>query len=346
MRLKVLLSLAALSVGILPTAASAQFYWGPDQIPNCPLESSLAECRATNLELLLERLDQPTAESLAAEGLRGVRLFQYDAFGTIWPAAIMLAEPGETRREGTVQAVIMQADGHRALLQRSGWESGWEEMDAVIEAILATPPVETIPPPISADGALRPPTCLHPPGLIIEVIAEGAVHRWWPAGCQRNAGAVEAYKIPQLIAAAFPACGHFDIARYGRGLGRLRACLSVDGADPIAAVEVLQILRPDISGDSQVVYDAENQADDVRLRGLDGREAAGRENVVAALMSGALGSRWLRVVRATGEGDGVTVFAQLRKVGGGDPDPLPLSLRWTKQADGRWRISDWSVEQP
>jgi hypothetical protein len=333
--------------GLGPSAALAQRYWGPDQLAYCGGDTAADECPEKTLELLLAKLQLPQAETLANEGFTGVRVFQYDAFRTIWPATFMLTKPvNEYRREGTAEAVVVHADGRLATLKRPIWEGGWREMDAAIEAILEVQPAEPAPQTTPTDGPPFPPVCLDPPTIIIEVISAGAVHRSLPNTCNASDAVARARVISENLAAAFPVCGHFPIERYGRGLGRVRACLSVDGEDPFSAAEVMNILQPDVGGHTRVIYEAEHQSTSVTLLGINGQRAAGRAAVLDALKGGALGDRYLRVVRATGDEGGVTVQAELRRVREpNNPDPLPLSVRWGKDGDGAWRISDWSVEQ-
>lgn len=346
MRFLFVLGLAAIW-GLGSSTASAQRYWGPDQIPYCGSNTAADDCLDETLELLLTRLHLPKAETLETEGFTGIRIFQYDAFGTIWPATFMLTKPiDDYRRSGTAEAVVVQADGQIATLKRPIWELGWLEMDAVIEAILEDPSATNAPQASSNGGPPFPPTCLDPPTVIIEIIRAGAVRRLLPNTCKASDATMRAQAISQNIAAAFPVCGHFPIERYGRGLGRLRACLSVDGEDPFSAAEVMEIVRPNIGGDTRIIYETEHQSARVSLLGVNGQRAVGRAAVLEAIKGGALGDRYLRVIRATGDEAGVTIKAELRRVREpNNPDPLPLSVRWIREADGAWRISDWSVEQ-
>ncbi|QBX37617.1 hypothetical protein E4M02_00390 [Brevundimonas sp. S30B] len=348
------LMLASMSAVVALSAGpvAAQRYWGPEQIPDCARDVSVENCRAQSLALLLHKLQLPDAAEIAKDGYRGVRVFQYDDFGVTWPAVAFLTRPiNEYRREGVALTRAIQADGHVAALERSAWEIGWREVDGVIAAIKASPPSEERPTwnPTRLTSPLAPPpppTCLHPPTIIIEIIDEGQVQRWWPYTCRADAAVAEASRIASLIAAAFPVCGHLDIARYGSGLGRVRACLMVGGKNPYAAVEVMDILRPGIRGDTRAAYEEDRQSDHVSLLGFDGRRAAGRDAVIEALNEGALGPRWLRVLRATGDGEGVTVIGRLDQVAEiNNPDPIAVAIRWAEDSDGESRIVDWSVEQ-
>lgn len=345
MRLLFSICVAAFFSSSVP--ASAQRYWGLDQVPYCAEDTAPEACREQSLGVLLTRLELPTAEGLASQGFNGVRVFQFDAFGNIWPASSIVAKPvTQYRREGMVEAVVVHADGRVARLMRPIWESGWREMDAIIDFIRQNEPVERTFEPAPSSGPPLPPTCLDPPTVIIEVISSGQVHRSWPDTCRSNDAVGRARQVPEIIAAAFPVCGHFAIERYGRGLGRLRACLSVDGDDLLSAAEVMEILRPNVGGDTRVMYEADLLSAQVRLTDIDGRQFVGQANVVDALKGGALGQRWLRVLRATGDETGVTVTAELRQIRpSNDPDPLPLSVRWVREADGVWRISEWVVAQ-
>lgn len=346
MRILLVFALVA-TFGLGASPASAQRYWGPEQLPYCGSDTTAEACRQKTLELLLTKLHLPQAETLASEGFTGIRVFQYDAFGTIWPATFMLTKPiNEYRREGTAEAIVVQADGRLATLKRPIWEVGWLEMDAVIKAILEDQPAAPTPQPTLPRDSFFPPTCLDPPTIIIEVISAGSVHRALPDTCQASDVVTRARAISENIAAAFPMCGHFPIETYGRGLGRVRACLSVDGDDPFSAAEVMNILKPNIGGDTRVIFDPEHQSAGVALLGIHGQRVIGRAAVLEALKGGALGERYLRVLRANGDEDGVIVMAELRRARDpNNPDPLPLTIRWGKEADGAWRINDWSVEQ-
>ncbi|RZJ02445.1 MAG: hypothetical protein EON89_15225 [Brevundimonas sp.] len=250
------------------------------------------------------------------------------------------------RRNGVAEARIIHADGHVAVLTRPAWEIGWRDVDHIVTSLVEHPPSEA--PPQRDPGA--PPvlqTCLHPPTVIIEVVKDGRVHRWWPYGdCRRDPAVAEALEVAEIVAAAFPHCAYFPVDRFGMGTGRLRACLMADGPEPLAAVEVLEDLQPGVSGDARAVYEADRQSERVRMLTLDGRRVEGRDEVVAALKAGALGNRWLRVLRATGEAGRVTVHGQLNQVEPGvDPDSLNVAVVFSKEGDGEWRITEWRPEQ-
>ena len=118
------------------------------------------------------------------------------------------------------------------------------------------------------------------------------------------------------------------------------------GAQPIAAAEVLEALQVGIGGDARRAYAAEMQAPDVTLLAIDGRRFEGRAGIEAAWKEKALGDRWLRVLRAEGDADGVTVAGQLLLTrSSGARDPLAATLRFRKQADGEWQIVSWKTEQ-
>lgn len=346
MRLALAFSVAAFC-GFGASAATAQRYWGPDQVPFCGGSPVHDDCRAKTLEFLLAKLQLPTAETLASDGVTGLRVFQYDAFGTIWPATFMLTKPVDgVRREGTVGAAVVHGDGRLATLSRPIWEAERREMESVIEASLEDPPVAPAPQASPTAGQPLPPTCLDAPTVIIEVIRPEGVLRSALNTCRPGTALTRARAVSENVAAAFPVCGHLPIEKFGRGLGRLRACLGVAGSDPLAAADVMNILDPSVGGESQAIYEAEHQTADVTLLGLNGQRAVGRAAVADALKDGALGRRYVRILRANGDPDGVTVEAELRRAGEPNTaDPLPLSLRWLKDGDGVWRISDWLVEQ-
>ena len=88
-----------------PSDASAQRYWAPDQLAYCDDDAAADECLVQTLELLLSKLQLPQAETLANDGFTGIRVFQYDAFRTIWPATFMLTKTNnEHWRDGTAEA--------------------------------------------------------------------------------------------------------------------------------------------------------------------------------------------------------------------------------------------------
>lgn len=344
--MRFLIPLCIVALGCVAEPASAQGRWGPDQIPYCGSETSGEACRQESLNLLLSKLQLPPAETLAIEGYAGIRVFQYDAFGNIWPATLIQTRPvSDYRREGMVQAVTIHADGRVISLERPIWENGWREMDGIMQMILEQPPVDLSAPAIPTSGPPGLSSCVDPPTIIIELVTDGRVHRWWPNSCQRDAAVAQSRRVAEIIAAAFPVCGHFAIDLYGRGLGRVRACLTAEGDDPFAAAEVMEIIRPDVSGDARVIYDPTHLSEGVTLVGLDGRRAAGRGEVLAALKDGALGANWLRVLRAAGDADGVTVIGQLKPLGdAAGRDPQVIRIRWAKETDGVWRITDWAPE--
>lgn len=346
MRFLLLVVVATSWVSAAPV--SAQRYWGPDQLPYCDRETPREVCKERSLTLLVEKLRLPPAEDLAGEGFKGIRVFYFDAFGAISPATSILARPvSEYRREGTVEAVAIQGDGEVVRMTRPIWEGAWREMDAIVAAIRQSQTEEQA---AGAPGTSKPPhlepICMDPPTTIIEVIDGGKVERLWPAPCYPSEARVQAFEVPELIAAAFPTCGHFPIERYGKSLARVAACLSVGGENPLAAIEVLEIVRPGYGGGTQVVYAAEHQSEGVRLVDADRRVLIGRTEVVEAIKAGALGNRWVRVLRASGDTSGVQLDAALIRVAEpNNPDPVPVTIRWTMEADGVWRVSEWLVGQ-
>ena len=347
-----LVSLTVCFFALVAGPAAAQRHWGPDQIPYCASETPSMTCEDESLSALLAKLDMPTAEALTSQGYVGVRLFRYDAFGTIWPAVSFISKPvDEYRREGRAEARTIQGDGHVSVISRPTWESGWLEVAGLIEALRDRAEPEPEPEPdmatiIAQKRMPRALRCIDPPSLIVEVLRDGEVQRWWPLACDRDPWTAKALVVADIVAAAFPTCGHLPIERYGRGIGRLRACLMIGGDDPMAALAVMELLKVDIGGDTHVAYEPDRQAANVSLLAIDGRRFEGRDAVVGAMREQALGSRWLRILRAEGDSDGVLVTAQLAAVNMPNrPDPITVLLRWSKHADGQWRIASWEVEQ-
>lgn len=341
------MAVAGLTLCAGPTLA--QRHWEPNQIPYC--SERLAEtCGAEEMAGLLGKLELPTAEALAAEGYKGVRILRYDAFGTIWPAVSFMNRPlNEYRREGFAEARTLHADGHVAILTRPVWEVGWNEVDRIIKAVRDRQEPEPEPDMKTMIAQGRTPLalrCLDPPRVIVELIDDREVKRWNRPSCGEDPATERVHDVAILVAAAFPTCGHFAIERYGHGTGRLRACLMAGGAQPIAAAEVLEALQVGIGGDARRAYATEMQAPDVTLLAIDGRRFEGRAGIEAAWKKRALGDRWLRVLRAEGDAGGVTVVGQLLLTQtSGARDPLGVTLRFRKETDDEWRIASWETEQ-
>lgn len=202
-------------------------------------------------------------------------------------------------------------------------------------------------PPEPAPVPGQPPVipCLDPPSHLIEIISAGRVERLRPHGCHVDPRSMEALEVWEMAVAAFPTCGHFPLERYGRSLGRLRICLMVGGENPLAAVEVIEMMNLGIGGDTRVIYEAEKLDPDVRFSSISGEAVLGRDAVYAAQRAGGLGRRWLRILRAVGDSDGVTTEGLLVSTQSNRPDPVPTSQRWRKDASGEWRIVEWRVER-
>ncbi len=336
---------AALTLGGGP--AMAQRHWEPNQVPYCSARSA-ETCGAEEMAGLLGKLELPTAEALAGEGYKGVRILRYDAFGTIWPAVSFTSRPlNEYRREGVAEARTLHADGHVAILTLPVWEFGWNEVDRVIEAVRNRPEEDAANSTMTVqERLLRARTCADAPRVIVELVEDGEVKRWNGDSCVHDPATSRVHDVANLVAAAFPTCGHFAIERYGHGTGRLRACLMAGGAKPIAAAEVLEALQVGIGGDARRAYATEMQAPDVTLLAIDGRRFEGRAGIEAAWREKALGDRWLRVLRAEGDANGVSVAGQLLLTrSSGARDPLGVTLRFRKEPDGEWRILSWETEQ-
>lgn len=341
--------LAGLGLAMVAPQASAQRYWAENQIPYCQPYSDIAACQDASLALLVEKHRVPAAEQLAEEGYQGLRLFRYDAFGTLWPMVSFVTRPlTEYRNEGTLEARMVHADGQLTTLSVPAWEGGWLELDNLVTQVKAR---HSPPEPERArrgEPPAIPPslTCLDPPTTVVEVINQGRVERWWPAPCgQDDAAAMSAaFEVWDMAGAAFPHCAYVPLAGFGRSLGRVRACLLVQGQDPLSALDVMDVLRPNIGGDTRVAYEGDRLADDVRLTTQAGEVFVGRAAVLAALKANALGNRWLQVLRAEGERGIVTVRGQLNLVNSRSPDSVPFSQTWDKSPAGEWVIVDWAVQ--
>ncbi len=331
--------------------AVAQRYVGPNELAMCWPPETDHDCFRRIVDQLPGKFGVETAEVLAAQGREGVRVYYFDAFGVLWPMVSMTARPGErfVEREARLEVKAVLADGRVAVLGRPAWYDAYAEAEryAVSVADRSAAP-DSLPSVLAAaaPGLILPilPRCMDPPTIIIESILKGQVHRWSPKTCRTDPLTTGAIDLYTLVAASFAHCGHFDVARYGYSVGRMRACLMTDGPKPIDAVEVLELLRPNIGGDTRVPYAPESQAEDVTLT-VDGRTIQGREAVIEAMKAGALGKRWLQIVSASGDDDGVRVRCLLRALDRNRPDPVPLELLMRRDEAGGWRIVAWTVER-
>ena len=340
MRLMVVAAAVAVVMAVLPQAAEAQRRQEPQRVAFCTSEVSWDDCSIRVRADLLNRLDMPSAESLAEQGYSGIRIFRYDAFENIWPTVTAISRsPGAHPRQGLVEARTIHADGHVAVLSRPIWEGGWRTTDDIVAVARDHPPIQ----PWNPDSGVPPPACMDPPTTVVEVIVDGRVERWSPPSCEPDPVFRQTTAIWEMAAAAFPACGHLPIERYGHGIGRLRACLMLDGPDPVAAIPVMEALNIGIEGHlnrplTAALYDA-----NARLIVGDAPPVVGPDAIDAALKSGALGPRWIRMIRLSGSGDQVTVHGLLNATRDAPPSVTPFTQTWAVSADGSPRMIEWRV---
>lgn len=344
MRILVVSSVLGIALIGWPRPADAQRRWGPDQLPDCAAGVSREDCEAQFLAALLDRLGLPSAEDLAAQGYSGIRVFRSDAFGAIWPAVTALSRPADAyRREGFVEARTIHADGHVATLTRPIWEGGWRRTDQIVAAVADRPRPSPVPTWDRSSGAPPPAVCLDPPSDLVEIISEGRIDRWVPAACVADPTFSQASALREMVAAAFPDCGYLPIEIYGHGLGRLRACLLLDGPDPLTAIPVLETLKITVEGHVNALPRLEQYAPDVRLDIRGRAPVVGPAAVDAALLAGALGPRWVRILRLSGEGDRVTVHGLLNPVPPAGGPAETFTQVWVVPADGSPQLAEWQV---
>ncbi len=146
-----------------------------------------------------------------------------------------------------------------------------------------------------------------------------------------------------MTAAAFPTCGHLPIEKYGYGLGRLKACLMLEGPDPTAAIPVLEALNIGVEGHLNRPLDATLYSTDARLIVGGAPPVVGPDAIEAAIRAGALGPRWIRLLRGSGDGQHVTVYGLLNNGSPVVTTSTPFTQTWTVSADGSPSMIEWRV---
>ncbi|WGM31632.1 hypothetical protein [Brevundimonas sp. NIBR11] len=345
MRPMVVASAVAFVMASLPQTAEAQRRQEPQRVAFCTSDVSWEDCSTRVRADLLTRLDVPSAEKLAEQGYSGIRIFRYDAFGNIWPTVTAISRPaGAHPRQGLVEARTIHADGHVAVLSRAIWESGWRATDDIVTVARDRPPRAPVQ-PLTPDsgGPPPPPPCVDVPTTVVEVIVDGRVERWSPPSCEADPVFRQTSAIWEMTAAAFPACGHLPLELYGHGLGRLKACLKLDGPDPVAAIPVLEALNIGVEGHLNRPIDAALYDADARLIVGDAPALVGPHAIEAAIRGGALGPRWIRILRGSGDGLRVTVHGLLNTGSPFVTNSTPFTQTWTVSPDGAPRMIEWSV---
>lgn len=311
---------------------------------------------------IVESFGVAPAETLAAEGWRGVRVFTVDGYSHDMPMVSVLAREFDSY-DWPSPAIIevwgrARGDEPAPVLRREAWSIAWwaalELQELAAESPVRQSEASQRPQAIASATTEDPSTvavtiCLHAWLTITESLGETGVVRRVRNACGEDPVYDASYDFSELALNGFPHCNHLDPAQHRNESTRLQSCLLTEGPDRVAAAELLNILQGRLFRRFDVVDDAafaELLAEEARLTWGDSPEAVGRAAAAAAFLAEArAGNRtWLWPERVTGRVDGVEVEGLIERFARDSAQEGRFRQTWRRDAGGEWRLHEFRVE--
>lgn len=287
------------------------------------------------------------AELAQRKGIRGVRVFTFDAFSNDMPVVSILTsgfdaegEPENAELEVRRQHFRDESKAGPRTLRRDAWPNLYERAADLQELVRASsekdPETDRTAQSPSDDGRQVVVLCADPWGTVVESLTDQGVTRRIRQGCVDDALADASWEMSAQALRGFPYCNHLDPENYRNEATQLQRCFSLQGTDKIAAAEVTNLFDASID----VVADlGPYLAPDVHLTWVDHVRVSGAAAVSSALTDPAFKDFDLYAGFLAGASNRVVASGWLEKSIKDGFEAADIESTWRRR-DNAWRISD------
>jgi hypothetical protein len=297
-----------------------------------------------------DAVDVAPAESLAASGVEGVRVFMIDGYSRDQPlVTILRAADGRTTLEVRAPGDTPTVRGKAA----TDWQ--WEVAKTLTRVVTASPE-KPLPDPVPAGQSQPLSMCLHAWVAVVEVLEAGGVTRRIRNACGDNPVFDGAFSLGGLAIGGLDRCEDLNANHYRNDWSRLFDCVRLRGESLYAAAQVINRVREGMFDDSDRAAAETLEmafATDAMVT-WDGAPAASGRTAAAALwraksVADKGSTLVLHVSIAEGAGETVRVTGELMQYSveeGGrlkGAQTAPFTQIWAPGRDYRWRITRWEV---
>lgn len=300
----------------------------------------------------------PSAETLAADGYTGIRVFFKDAWGRHQPAVAVLRK-GELAPQITAWTK-WQLRGIRTMTGGlDGWD--WRVVRLMMDEVRASPPEQSEqgfewphppapPPPPGEEEEASEYICMDSTHVAIEVIENGQVIRRERDSCPQDMTYSAVAGLPVLAADTLDGCGTLELQSPNWAVTRLNNCSILAGEERRSAAQLINELYRggfSLSGNESRIADV--LTPDSRLTLPDGAVLVGADAITDWYVAESRRRPEFGLEATT-----VTVDDAVGRLQGGlfyeeaaDREHFlwaPMEQTWRRDGEGTWRLIDWTLQ--
>lgn len=287
-----------------------------------------------------ERFGLEPAETLAREGVEGVRVFMVDGYSNDMPVMSVLRRG----KQPPVLEVRVKGDEPKVMTaEPSLWT---QEVASSLGRLVRESPSRTAPPREAAKpgGKELPVICLHAWTTVVESLKDGKVEARFRRACGDEPIFDGAYTLATQALTAFPACQMLDPKQYRNDSARLVGCAALAGAVPQYAAEVRNRLGSPAFSFSPQASRADVEAllaKDAVLEWPDQPALQGQTEIAAFWKASKIINPHIAMVEA--DQSRVVATGQVRRRVGEEAQIARFTQEWVRE-NHLWRIRRWTVE--
>lgn len=299
-------------------------------------------CDAGQWATIVSSFGLESADTVFAQGWRGVRVFTVNGYSQDMPMISVLSRGEDAYGEPRESALEVRGPGIASGtgLRRDAWfglQGAATELQRMVakatERQSGAPSVGLAPQETGgAEEIDEIVICLHAWVTVTEALTSTGVVRRIRNACGDDPLFNASYELSAKALRGFPHCNHLDPGNYRNESTQLSACLILAGNDRVAAAEVLSIIDGAEPGDLFGF-----SAPDIRWRASSGEVISGG-GAVEAPFSELFAKAHFWVTDVEGGTDGVEVSGTLQRyVGEGIRESTPVMQIWRRRED-RWML--------
>lgn len=329
------LTLAAMLLAGPPEAAAKQ----PEFDRACMDARGRDLCRSEIFDAMRARVGAPSAESLARDGMEGVRVFMVNGYGVDQPMVAILWTGGAAP---VIEARIDRGEDRPSTITLPGNHWHRATTGTLIRLVRISPSRQAVEQGLNAKGELA--ICLHAWVAVVEAIEGGRVHRRVRNACGDEPIFDGAFQFATVALGVSEACSAVDADSYRNDWGRLAVCPAIVGPNVNGAAAIYQLSVGNILDDG--LHPAGETTDSLAPGAIwrsPDETVTGQAEVATAWRrfgAGAEARLWVRT--ATGKGPAVEVDGIVVRESGKLLCRAASRQSW-RQTSGRWRLESWTL---